>query len=295
MPQQGSARGTGRTGPRSTRDEERFYTLLSEVYDRVYSWKDYGKEAARIRQLVRRWGSSSATTLLDVACGTGEHLRHLARSYVVTGLDTSGPMLRVARAKVPNARFVRADMRTFRLREQFDVVTCLFSSIGYVRSTADLDRTVANLARHAKPGGLVIVEPWLSPSVYRPGHLGQLQVATKELRIVRMNSAARRRGRSVLEMHYLVGRRQGIRHWVERHDMGLFDDRTMRRAFRRAGLSVRRVESGFTTRRGLYLARSPLDRGPPDRKGATRRATRRTGLGPGVPRPPRTPRATPGS
>ena len=264
MPSRGPRSGDRAGRPKRAGVARASYGLLAEIYDPLYTWKDYRREAERLRQLVRRWGPRSATTLLDVACGTGGHLRHLARSYTVTGLDASARMLRIARAKVPTARFVRAKMQSFRLRERFDVVTCLFSSIGYARSTVDLERTVANLARHLKPGGLVIVEPWLSPSAYRPGHVGHLEATTRELRVVRMNGSARRRGRSVMEMHYLIGSRHGVRHVVERHDLGLFDDRTMRRAFRRAGLSARRLESGFTTRRGLYLARAPSrDRGRP--------------------------------
>jgi hypothetical protein len=37
------------------------------------------------------------------------------------------------------------------------VVACLFSSMGYVRT--NLDRTLACIARHLNPGGLVLIEP----------------------------------------------------------------------------------------------------------------------------------------
>jgi ubiquinone/menaquinone biosynthesis C-methylase UbiE len=44
---------------------------------------------------------------LDVACGTGFLTRHL--SGEITGLDQSARMLATARARVPNATFVRGD------------------------------------------------------------------------------------------------------------------------------------------------------------------------------------------
>jgi ubiquinone/menaquinone biosynthesis C-methylase UbiE len=227
------------------------------VYDRVYHWKDYRAESRRIHQLVQRYGPGSARTLLDVACGTGSHLRYLARWYKVTGLDVNREMLREARRKLPSARFVHGSMQDFRISRRFDIITCLFSAIGYVRSRADLRRTVRNLARHLNPGGVLLVEPWLTRRQYREGsvHLGQY--GTKKQPIARMNTSVRRGSRSVMDMHYLVADRGEVHHWVERHDLGLFDVRTQLAAYRSAGLEIRHLPSHFSTSRGLYVAVKP--------------------------------------
>jgi ubiquinone/menaquinone biosynthesis C-methylase UbiE len=239
------------------------YRRVAVVYDQVYAWKDYAREARRVHALVRRYGPHPARRLLDVACGTGVHLKYLSRWYRVTGLDGSAPMLRVARERLPRVRFIRGAMQSFRLPDRFDIITCLFSSIGYVRSEVDLRRTLANFARHLTPGGIAIVEPWLTPREYREGsvHLGTY--GTKSRPIARMNTAGRRGGRSIMDMHYLVGRDGRIRSWVERHNMCLFGARTMRSAFRSAGLDARRIPSKFTTHRGLYLATKPPTKRPP--------------------------------
>ena len=230
------------------------YRVSARVYDRVYSWKDYEWEARRVHQLVRRFGPASARTLLDVACGTGSHLRYLSRWYRVTGVDASREMLREARRKLPRIPFVRASMQDFDLGERFDVLTCLFSAIGHVRSERDLRRTLANFARHLNPGGVAIVEPWLTPVEYRAGsvHLGTY--GSRRSPIARMNTSQRRGSRSVMDMHYLVADRGRVRHWVERHDLALFDVRTQLAAYRSAGFTVRHMPSRFTTRRGLYVA-----------------------------------------
>ncbi|HTP56372.1 MAG TPA: class I SAM-dependent methyltransferase [Thermoplasmata archaeon] len=244
----------------------RAYGTLAEVYDRVYAWKDYRKESAAIVRLVRRWGPRPARTLLDVACGTGAHLRYLARSFACTGLDASPEMLAVARRAVPRARFVRGSMPRFDLPERFDVVTCLFSAIGYVRDERTLRATLRTFARHLVPGGLLIVEPWLTPSLWKPGSVHLATVPSRRGPIARMNTSITRRGRSLMDMHYLVGDGERIRHWVERHDMGLFSVRQMKAAFGAAGLTVHRIPSGFYgathTDRGLYLGiRPPRDLG----------------------------------
>lgn len=229
------------------------YRRLADVYDAVYAWKDYPAEARRIRQLVRRYARRRARRLLDVGCGTGAHLRYLAREFDVVGLDRSAPMLRIARERLPSIRFVRAPMERFRLRERFDAITCLFSTIGYVRSENDLRRTIARLAEHLEPGGVVILEPWLFPSSYHAGavHLGSY--GSKRFPIARMNLAERRGARSIMDMHYLVGDRTGVRHWVERHDMGLFSRGQYRHALEAAGLRPVFLPRGFTGDRGLFV------------------------------------------
>ncbi|MFC1853806.1 hypothetical protein ACFL27_26785 [candidate division CSSED10-310 bacterium] len=44
----------------------------------------------------------------------------------------------------------------------YDVITCLFSSIGYVKTLSKLNQTVACMDHHLLPGGHLIFEPWLT-------------------------------------------------------------------------------------------------------------------------------------
>ncbi|HYA57715.1 MAG TPA: class I SAM-dependent methyltransferase [Thermoplasmata archaeon] len=235
-------------------DSRDTYTLVAEVYDSVYAWKDYRREALRVHALVRRYGLPGARTLLDVGCGTGAHLEELRRWFDPTGLDSSPAMLSVARRRLGPIPLVEGKMESFRLGRQFDVITCLFSAIGYVRSKSALGRTLKNFARHLRVGGLALVEPWLTPEQYRVGGLHLAVSGTKRRPIARMNSDLRRGNVSVMDMHYVVGDRGRVRYWVERHEMGLFSRATMRAAFHDAGFDVRLLPSGFSTRRGLYVA-----------------------------------------
>ena len=229
------------------------YRNSAQVYDRVYAWKDYRAEARRVRELVQRFGPPRARTLLDVACGTGSHLAYLSRWYDVTGIDANHEMLRQARRKLPSVRLVHGRMQDFRLGQRFDAITCLFSAIGHVRSRRELTRTLANFARHLNPGGVVIVEPWLTPEEYRPGSVHLATSGTADQPIARMNSSQRRRDRSVMDMHYLVAEGGKVFYWVERHDLALFNVPTQLEAFRAAGLKARHLPSRFTTQRGLYV------------------------------------------
>ena len=55
-------------------------------------------------------------------------------------------MLEQAQQRVPGAPLTVADMRSLRLARRFDAIICLFSSIGYMRSTAELGQTVEAMA-----------------------------------------------------------------------------------------------------------------------------------------------------
>jgi len=79
------------------------FTESAELYDLIYSsFKDYGAEAIQIATLLRTI-HPGCKTVLDVACGTGEHARLLAANhgFVVDGLDLDPQFVQIARKKHP--------------------------------------------------------------------------------------------------------------------------------------------------------------------------------------------------
>ena len=111
-----------------------------------------------------------ARTILDVASGTGEHDKFLKNHYSVDGIDLNENYLTAARMKNPAGHYTRADMTDFDLATTYDAVTCLFSAIGYVKTVERMNRAVACMARHVKPSGVLIVEPWITPENWKPGN-----------------------------------------------------------------------------------------------------------------------------
>jgi SAM-dependent methyltransferase len=227
------------------------FTRSARFYDAIYAFKDYGKETARIDALIRE-RRPEARTLLDVACGTGLHLQHLRERYEVEGLDLDPELLKLARERLGDVPLHEGDMRDFDLGRRFDAVTCLFSSIGYAKTEPELRGALAAMARHLEPGGVLLVEPWLTPEAYHTPHLGSVFVHEDELEIARMNVAEHGDGTSVMVFHYLVGTPEGIEQFEERHELGLFTHEQYLAAFRDAGLAVEHDEEGLMGR-GLYL------------------------------------------
>lgn len=229
------------------------FTRSARLYDAIYHWKDYIAEAAWIHELVQA-RKPGATTLLDVACGTGAHLVELARWYRCVGVDVDPKLLAVARERLPAEVELReADMRDFDLGRRFDAVTCLFSSIGYVDGVDELACAVGSMARHLEPGGVLVVEPWLSPERVVVPHVGAVFVDEPELKIARMNAIEVDGNRSILELHYLVGRPDGVEHFTELHELTLFTDDETLDAFRSAGLEVEHDPDDGPMGRGLYV------------------------------------------
>ena len=230
------------------------FTKSAKFYDALYRWKDYARETERLRSVVERLRRSAGLRLLDVACGTGGHIAHLKAHYSVEGLDLDPEMVAVARARHPEVVFHVAEMGTFDLGRRFDVVVCLFSSIGYAASLEAMRGAVANMARHLEPGGVLAVEPWLTPANVRPGGLHALFVDDPDLKIARINVSTVAEGRTVFDFHYLVGAREGVEHFTEHHEMGLFTHDQYMEAFEGCGLETTCDAEGLMGR-GLYLGR----------------------------------------
>ena len=225
------------------------------IYDAV--GKNYGREAKRLREIIRKRQKSKGKTLLDVACGTGRHISFLKPFFAVEGLDLDRRLLAIARKRNPGIKFHYGNMLSFNLYKQFDIITCLFSAIGYMTSYQKLQQAIRNMGLHLKPGGVLIVEPWLTPAAYRPGLISAVFVNQPKMKIVRMNRTEVKGRISRLDFHYLVGTPDNISHFKEDDEFGLFTHEEYMKAFRNVGLKVIRDSKGLIGR-GLYIGTKPL-------------------------------------
>lgn len=228
-----------------------------ELYDAIYcggKLKDYRAEAAALAALIRA-RRPAAATLLDVACGTGEHARYLTEEFGfrVDGLDIEPGFVEASALKVPGGAFYRADMRDFALDTRYDVVTCLFSAIGYVGSRTSLERALHRFRAHVNPGGLVVVEPWFEPGQWQPGRVTQVTVEYDGGLVSRVTHAGQRGNTSLVDFHYLIGTADGVEHRSELHRLRLFSREEMLAAFAAAGLHPEYDPQGLSGR-GLYIA-----------------------------------------
>lgn len=234
------------------------FELSAPYYDRFYDFLDYRTAAETLGALIRTHRPGAAT-LLDVACGSGRYLEYLQADYRVAGLDVLPAMLELARERCPGVPLHQGDMTEFELGEGYDVVTCLFCSIGYVRTAERMRRAVSRMAAHLRPGGLLVLEPWVSPERCWTERVTCEVHDDPDLKIVRMHTHERQGDLSVFDIHYLVGTPQGVTHFVEREEMGLFSPAEYAAALEEAGLRATCLEQGLFPGHayGLHLGRKP--------------------------------------
>jgi SAM-dependent methyltransferase len=218
------------------------YDKSARIYDLLYTGagiKDYAAEAAGLHQIITD-ACPPARTLLDVACGTGAHLAHLRQWYSVEGTDNSAAMLEVAARRLAGVPLHLADMRKLDLGRRFDVVTCLFSSIGYITEPSELQSTIARLAAHVAPEGVLILDGWVRPDEWSDTYRGAPDIASnEEMLIVRLSFSRRVGTVTDLDMHHLVRTESGIENFVEEHRLSLTPTEEYVTAVEAAGLKVR--------------------------------------------------------
>ena len=228
------------------------FTKTAQYYDAIYSQKDYQGEVEKLMAILRKNRSPEGGRLLDVACGTGYHIQYLKAYFSVEGLDINPELLDIARKRNPEVTFHEGDMIDFDLDHRFDVVTCLFSSIGYAKTLGNLNKAVKTMTHHLNSGGLLLIEPWFTPDKFYPGTPHAKFIDEPDLKIARVNTSFVEGRVSYFDMHYLIGTPEGTDHFVERHELGLFTVVEMKEAFERAGLVPAYDEEGLMGR-GLYV------------------------------------------
>lgn len=170
-------------------------------------------------------------------------------------MDSSKEMLKVARKNVDAVRFLKGNMIKFDLKKTYDIITCLFSSIGYVRTYKNLRKTLSNFFNHLKEGGVLIIEPWFTESVYRAGSPHLITYEDDYTKIARINVSEKKGNLSILKMHYLIGvEDKEVVHFKNKHKLGLFEKEKILQIIRKTGFNVDYLEEGLMEERGLYIA-----------------------------------------
>jgi D-alanine-D-alanine ligase len=151
-------------------------------------------------------GLSPRSRVADVPCGDGRILLEMAKlGHRVTGLDACRRSVRRARDRVRragvDARVHLGDMRATGLEPGFDASVSWGGSFGYFPDEEN-EVALAELARLARPGGVVLVESVGRPYVLRH-FLTRVEHTASGVRAVSRNSwdaaSQRLRGRWTFE------------------------------------------------------------------------------------------------
>jgi demethylmenaquinone methyltransferase/2-methoxy-6-polyprenyl-1,4-benzoquinol methylase len=135
-------------GDAKRRSVEAMFDRLAPRYERMNRVISLGLDRRWREAAVVALGLPRTSTVLDLACGTGDLCRDLGTGgYVAIGLDFSAGMLALAHTSSP---LVRADAARVPVRDgAVDGVTCGFA----LRNFVDLDEVFTECARVLRRGG----------------------------------------------------------------------------------------------------------------------------------------------
>jgi SAM-dependent methyltransferase len=210
------------------------------LYDLIYATKDYASESRTLADRLVALGMPEGGRLLEGGCGTGSHLVHLRERFQVEGFDLSPEMIEVARRKVPGVPLHRADLADFSVDHLFDGFICLFSAIGYLLDERRLRACARSVAAALRPGGVVLIEPWLPLEIIDVGRVGLDTWESPDLKIARAARVDLDGEITALHFHWMVARRgEPTEVFEDTHHLWCCPRELLVAAFRDAGFDAR--------------------------------------------------------
>lgn len=160
-------RGALPEGAEKVRAVRAMFDAIAPRYDLLNRLLTFGLDVVWRRRTVRSLALLPGARVLDVACGTGDLCRELARTgHDTIGVDLSWGMLAHSRT---TAALLQGDALTLPLPdESLDGATCAFA----LRNVADLPALFSELARVVRPAGRIALLEVDTPSqpILRLGH-----------------------------------------------------------------------------------------------------------------------------
>lgn len=229
------------------------YKELAKYYDASYHWKDYKKESESVHLLIKKYKKSNGKDLLEVACGTGNHIQYLKKNYNITGIDLNKQMLDIAKKKFKGIEFIKEDMRSFNLKKKFDVIVCLFSSIAYMMNKTELKKTIKNFSKHLADGGVMIIEPFIRPETFEPNHINSFYMKHSDSKFFSVCVSKRRKNIAVLDEHILIADKKGVKYIKDHHELTMFKTNDFLDIMKSEGLKSVYIKNGLMQNRGLFI------------------------------------------
>lgn len=131
------------------------YNKIAKSYTETRSVDSDSEDIRLLKLLVERLPKGAM--ILDAGCGSGRPVTQLlAESFAVTGVDFAQEQLHMAKASVPNAGFICADLSQMPFKDEaFDAICSYYSIIHVPRG--DHAKSLTGFHRILRKGGLALL------------------------------------------------------------------------------------------------------------------------------------------
>ena len=136
-----------------------------KLYGEFASWfhlltmpAGYAEEATFYGDALIESATGCPRTLLELGSGGGNTASHLKKRFKLTLVDRSPGMLALSQTINPECEHLEGDMRSVRLRRQFEAVL-IHDAVSYMTSEKDLRAAIETAFTHCRPGGAAIFAP----------------------------------------------------------------------------------------------------------------------------------------
>ncbi len=136
-----------------------------QYYDIGYRWRTV-EECAFLQVCFERYASCTVGSVLDAGCGSGRHLRELARrGYRAIGFDPQPEMVQFVREQAQREGLAidvfEGSLASFRYHGQVDAAICLMDTFRFLLTTEEIIAHLRAVAEHLTPGGLYVLDFWV--------------------------------------------------------------------------------------------------------------------------------------
>lgn len=222
--------------------DSKTYTRLAQYYDIIYSDKEYEKEVEFLKYLFGKYSKNKVTSVLDVACGTGNHAVELKKDFFVIGIDASKDMVDVAKSKTNDVDFFVENMKDFQLDRTFDSVVCMFNSFSYNLSDEEALTSLKNFNRHLEAKGVLIFDVMVENMPTTELHTG----VKDDTDVARISKWTRKDKETAhVELVYMTRNKSKVDFHVDKHTLRVYNIHHLKRLAKKAGFKKVKVYNGF--------------------------------------------------
>ncbi len=135
-----------------------YHELASYYFSLEQVHREFDKETAF---LLEELPLVDYQKILDIGCGTGEHLEQMRKNgYETLGIDNSADMIRVAKERFPHLRMIQDDMLHLTVTGTYDAAFSLFGTMNYLLDDLSMKKALRGIYHRIRKSGKFILEVW---------------------------------------------------------------------------------------------------------------------------------------